>query len=142
MGSPQHAPPRIIPHFGQIPENTSKPARSEHWGVFHEDEAGLHFANHTGHLGPESASLSFDARPFSCDADVLARESSAYNVNLSAPRFAVECSHVIPDWEARQDSVSLSLQQDSPAVRFNFDSTNAGISEKDSTKDSSPSSCK
>ena len=27
----QHSPPRIIPHLGQVSENSSKPPKSEHW---------------------------------------------------------------------------------------------------------------
>lgn len=50
----QHSPSRIVPQRGQVAENASKSARSEHWGVLHEDEARSYFANDAGHLRPES----------------------------------------------------------------------------------------
>jgi hypothetical protein len=142
VDSSQHTPLRIIPHRGQVPENSSKPARSEHWGVFHEHEARSHFANQPSHLSPQSASLSVNACAFAGCADVLTWESTTHNVNNSAPWFPVEGSDIVPDGESWKDSVSLALQQDSPAVRFNLDSTNAGMSEKHSAEDSSPCSCK
>jgi len=75
-------------------------------------------------------------------ADVGAWEPPAQEVNFSGPRLAVEGSDIIPDWESGQDAVPLTLQENFSAVRFNFDSTDAGMSEKDSAEDSSPRSCK
>ena len=68
----QHSPFRIIPHRGQVSENSSKPARSEHWGVFHEDESGSYFANDPGHVVPHSRPCAVDSGAFACCADVLA----------------------------------------------------------------------
>jgi hypothetical protein len=72
----------------------------------------------------------------------LAWESSADDINFSAPRFAVEGADIIPDWELWQDSVPLPLQQDFSAVRFNLDSTDGGMSKKDAAEYSSPCSSK
>jgi hypothetical protein len=63
-------------------------------------------------------------------------------LDVSAPRSPVKGSHVIPDWEAGQDSVALPLKQELPGVRFNLDSTDAGMSEKDSAEDSAARSSK
>ena len=76
MDSAQHAPRRIIPHRGQVSENGSKSPASESWGVFHEDEAGLHLANDPGKFTPEAAALTGEAGPFAGDGDVLAREAA------------------------------------------------------------------
>ena len=54
MDCAQHSPARIIPQRGQVSENSSKPARSEDWGVFHEDEARSHLANDARHVRPHS----------------------------------------------------------------------------------------
>jgi hypothetical protein len=59
----------------------------------------------------------------------LAWESPSDNVNSTSPGFAVEGLDVIPDWESWEDAVSLALQQDSPWVFFEFNSTNWGMSE-------------
>jgi hypothetical protein len=71
-----------------------------------------------------------------------AGESSTHDVNFSFPRFPIKGANVIPDWESGQDSVSLPLKQYGSGVRFNLDSTNAGMSEKHSAEDTSPCSCK
>ena len=44
MVSSEHSPSHIEPHRGQVSEYGSKPPRSEHWRVFHEDESRLNFA--------------------------------------------------------------------------------------------------
>jgi hypothetical protein len=136
----QHSPSSIIPHFGQVSENSSKPPKSEHWRVFHEREAGLYLANDPSHLGPQSTSLAFDSRAISCCADVLAWETAANNVHPSSPGLSVEGSHVIPDREPWKDSIPLSLKQDAAGVRFDLDSTYGAMSAKDSAEDSSPCS--
>jgi hypothetical protein len=72
----------------------------------------------------------------------LARKSPADNIRDSPPWLAVEGFDIVPDWEPWEDSVSLSLEQDFSAVRFNFDRTNGSMSKKDAAKDSSPASSK
>jgi len=80
--------------------------------------------------------------PTAGNADSFARKSPAHNVNLSPPWLAVEGSHVVPDGELGQDAVPLPLQEHSPAVRLNLDSTDAGMPEKHPAEDSSPRSSK
>jgi hypothetical protein len=50
IGSSEHAPSRIEPHRGQIPENTSESARSEDWAVLHEDVLRSYLTDDPGHF--------------------------------------------------------------------------------------------
>src|SRR5262245_9952096 len=125
-------------------------------GVFHEDVAGSNLANNSRHLSPQSGAFSLDtgAVPFShiasgippcprsAGADVLAREAAANDIDAPPPGGSVEGAHVIPDGEPGQQSVPLPLQEDAAAVAVQLDSAAAGMSEKDSTEDSSPCSRK
>lgn len=52
MVSSEHAPDRIIPQRGHLPENSIKSPRSENWAVFHEDESGQNLANGSEHFAP------------------------------------------------------------------------------------------
>jgi hypothetical protein len=72
----------------------------------------------------------------------LAREAAADGLHDARPRFPVEGSDIIPDWEDWQDSVSLPGEQHLASIRFDFDSTDTGMSEKDSTEDSAARSSK
>jgi len=140
--SAQHSPVRIEPHFGQVSENSAKPPRSERWRVLHEDESRSYFIDDSGHLQPEPASLAVESCAFASDGNVLAGESACDDIDESAPGLAVEGAHVVPDWEAREHPVALSLEQHFAAVRFNLDSTDCGMSEKLAAEDASPRSCK
>jgi hypothetical protein len=103
-----NSPDRIIPQRGKVCEYTVKPPRSEHWAVLHEREPWLYLANDPGHFGPQSASLSVEAVTLSGNADVLAREASGDDIDVSAPWLPVEGSHVIPDGKMGEHSVALS----------------------------------
>jgi len=142
MVSAQHSPFCIIPHFGQVSENSSKPARSEHWGVLHEDVAGSYFANDSGHVTPHARPIPVDSCAFSGCTDVLTWESPADDIDAATPRFPVEGLHVVPDWEAGQASVPLAGEKALAGVLVPFDSAYAGMSEKHSAEDSSPCSSK
>lgn len=138
----EHIPLRIVPRLGQVPENTSKPSSSEHWGVFHEHVARSHLANNPDHFAPEPASASVDSNPFPGGADVLAGEPTTDNLDAAGPGSSVKSSDVVPDGESGQDAVPLPLQQDGSAVGFNLDSTDTGMAEKHSAEDSSPAPSK
>jgi len=97
-----------VPHLGKVAEYSAKPPRSEHWAVLHEREPGLYLANDPGHFGPQSASFSVKAVSLSGDADVLTGETSADDIDVSAPRLPVECSHIVPTREGGEHSVPLS----------------------------------
>jgi hypothetical protein len=128
--------------LGQVSENSSKPSSNEHWRVFHEDVSWSYFVHDARHLGPESRPGTGDAGALSGCADVLARKSTAHDIDVPAPRFPVEGSHIVPDWEAWQDSVSLALQECSSAVWLDLHSAHGAMSEKHSAEDSSPCSSK
>ena len=126
----QHSPFRIEPHRGQVSENGSESARSEHWAIFHEDEARLYFANDPSKLAPKPRLLAFDAFAFASDADVLARESARHHVNTSAPRLSVKGSHVIPDREGFKTFVVLSSHENVSGIGLVFDSADCSPSEQ------------
>jgi hypothetical protein len=90
VGSGNNSPLRIEPQRGQVSENSSKPPRSEHWRVFHEDVSGSYFANDPGHFHPKSASRAFNSGSLSGGADVLAGKPARNHVNNPAPRLSVK----------------------------------------------------
>jgi hypothetical protein len=126
----QTTPPRIIPQLGQVSENSSKPARSEHWGVFHERESRSYFANDARHVLPHSASLSINPRATAGAANVLARETSRNHVNNASPRLAVKGCHVIPNGERFQVAVVLSRHKNACCVAVPFDGANCSPAEE------------
>jgi hypothetical protein len=93
-------------------------------------------------LFPQPAGFASDPGTLARRADVLAREATAHDVDNSSPRPSVETSDIVPNWESWKHSVTLSLQEDSSAEWLNLNRTDAGMSEKDSAKDSSPASSK
>jgi hypothetical protein len=141
MDSAEHSPPRIIPQRGQVSENTSKPARSEVWGVLHEDVSRSHLANDPRHFSPQSASGAVDARTFSGSGDVLAREPASDDVHQSTPWPSIEGSHVVPDWEGVQASVVLAGEQDAPGVVVDFDGAHGAESTEESAEYAAASAC-
>jgi hypothetical protein len=139
MDCAEHSPPSIVPQRGQVSENTSQPSKSEHWGVFHDDVAGSHLANDSGHFAPEPAALPVDAGAFACNADVLAGKPARYHVNNSAPRAAVKRAHVGPNRENVEASVVLSLCQNGCGVGITFNGAHALPSEEFPSKNASTS---
>jgi hypothetical protein len=63
----QHSPFRIVPHLGQVSENTTKPPKSEGGRVFHKREGWSYFTDDSGHFHPQSASLTVKTCSVSCD---------------------------------------------------------------------------
>ena len=138
----QHSPFRIVPQRGQVAENTSKPARSEHWGVLHEHVPRSYLANNPRALSPQPAPLAVDPCPASGRGNVLAREAAADGIDPSSPWSPVERPHVVPDREPRQESVALPLEQHAARVFLQLDGAHAGMPEKVPAEDSSPRSSK
>jgi hypothetical protein len=135
----QHAPLRIEPQRGQVSKYSSKPTRSEHWAVFHEDEAGFHLTNDPGHFGPEPGALAVEPGALAGCADVLARESARHHVNTAPPWAAVKGSDVIPDRERRQDSIVLARNENIGSVLLSLDGADRSPAEQVSAKDASTS---
>jgi hypothetical protein len=121
----------------------SKSARSEVWGVFHEDVSGFHFANDPCHFPPQAGVFAIGS--FSLlvgTGDVGAGESPADDIGNAVPRLAVERRDIIPNREPWEYSIPLPLQQDAAGVWFKFDSADGSMSAKDSAEDSSPAASK
>ena len=136
---PQHHPFRIIPARGQVSKNTSKPASSEHWGVFHKDVLRSYLANNPVHFPPESRAGAINAGTFTCRADVLAREASRYHVNKAAPWSSVKGAYVIPNRERREKAVILSGEQYACGIGFELDGTDSSDSKQFAAKYASTS---
>lgn len=89
LGSSNASPLRIIPQLGQIPENSAKPsAWSFTWAskqvcdVLQDEELRLYLASKTGDFRPKAGPGSVrNASALSCNADILAREASADDIN-------------------------------------------------------------
>jgi hypothetical protein len=92
---------------------------------------------------PQTTSFSLDSFSVGIpNADVLTGKSPCDDIDFPSPRFSLKCAHIIPDWESWQDTIPLTLQEHLSAERFNLDSTDAGMSEKQSAEDSAPCSGK
>lgn len=98
-------PFRIIPAFGQISENASKPCSGlfsrpskEVCDVFHDDEFWSYFANQTDDFRPETASRSIDASLSPRNAKVLAGEPTRDDIDgnsISPKSVGCEFSYVM-----------------------------------------------
>jgi len=134
MDCSQHSPSRIVPHRGQVPENSSEPPRSEHWRVFHEHVSRSHLANDTGHLLPKPASRSADTGSAPGATDVLARESAGDNVDEPSPWSAVELSDISKDGKPGKTPVLLPCRQNLLAILIDLDGTDTLVAEEEVAK--------
>lgn len=80
-GSRDAIPFRVIPARGQVPEYPVQSPRKEGWNVFHDDDARSNHANDPGVFAPQAGPLSVDTRPGTGDADILAGEPPADDIN-------------------------------------------------------------
>lgn len=141
MDSAQHSPSRIIPQLGQVSENTSKPSRSEHWRVLHEDEARSNFTDDSGHLHPHPASLALDSGSLAGGADVLTGKPARNHVNNPPPRSSVKGANVIPNRERRENAFILPAAQNSSGVGFPLDSADGAPLKELSPEYAATSAC-
>jgi hypothetical protein len=74
-------PLRVIPERGQVSENALKAPSKQSCDVLHEHVARSKLANHTGVLAPKTRARPVDPGAPAGDADVLAREPSAQDVD-------------------------------------------------------------
>lgn len=133
--SSEHTPSRIEPHCGKVFEDSDKSASTQVRGVFDKNVRRLNFVDDAGEMRPESALRAFDTPTLAGGADVLARESSRDDINVSTPRPSVEGPHIVPDRESLEYSVALPGKQDIAAVGINFNSANGAPSKEDPSKD-------
>jgi hypothetical protein len=75
-------PFRVIPERGKVTENGSHSSSKERCDVLHDDIAGSYFANDPSKLVPKTGPSTGEASTFSSDADVLAWESAADEVDV------------------------------------------------------------
>ena len=112
VGRSEHAPFRIEPHAGQVPENDVNASNKQGPNVLHEDEPGSHLANDPRVLTPQPGARPVDdsgAAPGA--ADVLAGESANDEIHASAPRATIEGADVRPDRRLIQPTVRHARDQ-------------------------------
>jgi hypothetical protein len=130
----------VKPHLGKVSKHSVESSKSERWAVFHERVAGSYFANDAGHFPPETGALPVESVAFAGNADVLAGESPADNVNSSSPRLSVEGGDIVPNWETREDAVLLSSKKYASGVFGPLDGACCSPAEDVSSKNPPPSS--
>jgi hypothetical protein len=74
-------PLRIKPDFGQVSEYGYEPSSSESWDVFNDHPSGPNCANDPSELVPKTGPSTGEASTLSGNADVLAGETTADEVN-------------------------------------------------------------
>ncbi len=74
-------PFRIIPERSERPEHLIQSARAKGGDIFDKDVARLERVDRFGVLEPEAATFAAKSRAFSGEADVLAWESAAQEIN-------------------------------------------------------------
>lgn len=134
-GRREHLPFRIEPEIGQSPENDVKPASNKNSHVLHEDVGWLRVANDPEHVEPETRARARQASSVASNADVLAREAAADDVDTLSPGGTVEGSDVVMDREARQRAVLLASLQDRATVGVDLDRADAAVAEQFACQD-------
>jgi hypothetical protein len=86
-------------------------------------------------VGPEAASLAIDARSGAGNADVLAGEAAADDVNTASPRASVKRAYVIPDRERRETAVVLPSHEHAGCPGVTLDSAHAAPAKELAAKD-------
>jgi hypothetical protein len=85
VGSWYAVPLRIKPERGQVSENSANAPSKQSCDVLHDDVAGSNLANNSGVLSPQTATVAVNSGAFSCQANVLARESAADDIDVNVP---------------------------------------------------------
>jgi hypothetical protein len=110
-------PLRVIPHRGQVPENSIESPNKQPWDVFHEHEAGSKHANDSREFRPQARSLAVNTGSLPGKADVLTGESS--RDDIASPVVSVA------GWEGSDIIVSPYARpmflKDSAAERVDLD---------------------
>jgi len=111
-------PFRIIPERGQGSENTVKPSTKQSCDVLHDDVLRSKFANKTGVLCPEARPFALNPCASSGDADVLAGEAPADDINsnsICGKSIGGEFSDIFVNRD-----VGPMLGEDTTGERFDF----------------------
>jgi hypothetical protein len=91
-------PLRIIPERGQVSENTVKPSTKQSCDVLQQYELGSKVANEAAYFGPQTRSGAVKSSAFSGEADVLAGEPAADDIDgnsVSGQSVGCEFSNVM-----------------------------------------------
>ena len=135
----EHHPLRIVPERGKVFEDDAEPPVDEERAVLDEDVARHDFADDSGHLTPEAASLAVDACAAASGRDVLTGKSSRYDVNTASPWSAVKGANVIPYRERRERAFILSGDEYPCGIGVELDGAHGTPPKKDAGKYASTS---
>ncbi len=94
--------------------------------VLDKDRAGLDFADDPLNLGPKVPGIGFSA-PLAGHAERLAGIAGSEDMNLAAPRLAVEGSEIVPNRCAIQGRVCHPRHESGRCVGFPLDETDSAI---------------
>jgi hypothetical protein len=86
-------------------------------------------------VGPEAGALAVNARSGASDADILAGEAAANDVNTALPRASVKRTYVIPDRERREAPVVLPSHEHAGCPGVSLDSAHGAPSKESTAKD-------
>jgi hypothetical protein len=89
-----NVPFRIKPERGKVAENGVQPPRSESWDVLNNRPSGSYVAKYPSKLVPKTRPRSCEASTFACNADVLAGEPAADEIDWPISVGGWEGSHV------------------------------------------------
>ena len=137
----QHAPLRIEPQAGQVPENSPEPLSDEPRDVLQEHERRFHLANDPNDFWPEPA-LVCDTTAPAGEGPGLTREARSEAIHDATPRLAVERGNVVPERSRTKGRVFHPRHEDGRRKGFPFDeSHNPGsrLGEDDSEIETSSS---
>jgi len=138
----QHAPLRIEPRFGQVPENRSKVAApNKPWYVLQQRVPRSHFANDPDGFGPHIP-LVVNSPLSPGNGERLAREARSDDIHDSTPRPPVEIANVRPDRERIEMAVFLPREQDSLPVGVMLDRADGSPSKQLRPEQPATSACK
>jgi hypothetical protein len=87
---------RVIPERGQRSENSVGSSSKESCDVFHDDESRSYLANDPSELVPKTGPCSCEANTLSGNADVLAWEAAADDIDAPLAFLWRERPHVFP----------------------------------------------
>jgi hypothetical protein len=117
LGRRKHAPLRIEPELGQVPENSFQASNKEAWDVLQKDPPGLNVANDADNLRPDVAVVAL-AELLPGDAKRLTGESRSNEIHDSTPRASIEGSEVTPERSRIQGALFHTRRQDRGGIGF------------------------
>jgi hypothetical protein len=97
------------------------PENKEVWDVLHDDVSGSNLANESGVFSPKTGTLSVDSCLFPGNAEILAGESSADEVNVSPEGSSIQLGNVGMDGGRIQLGVGPGHPMEEYLLRVLFD---------------------